>query len=70
MLGLLKEARMRAKLRQVEVAQALGKPQSYVSKVENGERRIDPVELLAFARVYETSILSLLDTGPDGRSSR
>ncbi|MEA2563702.1 MAG: hypothetical protein QOH06_5206 [Acidobacteriota bacterium] len=30
----------------------LGKPQSYVSKVERAERRIDPPELARFAEVY------------------
>jgi hypothetical protein len=35
-----------AKLTQAQVAAKLGKPQSYVSKVESGERRIDPPELV------------------------
>lgn len=42
----LREARLRAGLRQVDVAAALGKPQSYVAKVERGERRIDLIETL------------------------
>ncbi len=60
MLQRLRDARIAANLRQIEVAEALGKPQSYVSKVENGERRIDPIELKAFARVYGVSVLNLL----------
>lgn len=52
MLKRLREARKKAGLTQVEVAQALGKPQSYVTKCELGERRIDPVELQRFARLY------------------
>lgn len=44
-------ARRDAGLTQAEVAAALRKPQSYVSKVESGERRIDMVELLDFLRV-------------------
>jgi len=34
----------------------MGKPQSFVSKVENGERRIDPTELALLARVYGRDI--------------
>lgn len=52
MLSRLREAREAAKLTQTQVAEKLGKPQSYVSKVESGERRIDPVELARFAAVY------------------
>jgi hypothetical protein len=30
----------------------LGKPQPFLSKCESGERRVDFVELLAFAELY------------------
>jgi transcriptional regulator with XRE-family HTH domain len=46
-LEMLKQARLDANLSQVEVAARLEKPQSYVSKCESGERRVDIVELLA-----------------------
>ena len=49
----LRALRLAAGLRQVEVARRLGKPQSFVSKSENGERRVDVVELDQFARLYE-----------------
>jgi transcriptional regulator with XRE-family HTH domain len=38
------------RLSQQQVAQALGRPQSFVAKVENGERRLDIVELVGYAR--------------------
>jgi len=38
----LREARLAAGLTQTQVAERLGKPQSFVSKVELGERQIDP----------------------------
>lgn len=44
--SLLVELRERSRLTQTELANWLGRPQSYVSKYERGERRIDPVELI------------------------
>ncbi len=51
-LSRLREARRQAGLTQAEVAQSLRHPQSYVSKCESGERRVDVVELAAFAKLY------------------
>ena len=45
LLELLVELRRAAKLKQVDVAEALGRPQSFVSKYESGERRLDILEL-------------------------
>ncbi len=42
---LLRSYREQAGLRQVDVAEKLGLPQSFVSKYESGERRLDLVEL-------------------------
>jgi len=56
MLERLREARLAAGLTQVQVAERLGKPQSFVSKVELGERRIDPVELRRFAELYGKTV--------------
>jgi len=43
--ALLREIRVEAGLRQVDVAERLGEPQSLVSKYESGERRLDLVEV-------------------------
>lgn len=40
----LKEARKAAGMTQKQVAKELDRPQSFVSKVETGERRIDPTD--------------------------
>ncbi len=48
----LRQARKEAGLTQVEVARRLSRSQSFVTKAETGERRLDVVELRAFARIY------------------
>ena len=48
----LRSARVEAGLTQSEVARLLNKPQTYISKCELGERRVDIVELQEFARIY------------------
>lgn len=52
----LKKARNEAGLDQVHVAKLLGVSQSYISKMESGQRRIDIVQLKAFAKVYKKRI--------------
>ena len=52
----LRQARRDAGLTQEEVARRLGKPQSFVSKCESGERRVDVIELSKFARLYGKDI--------------
>jgi transcriptional regulator with XRE-family HTH domain len=44
--SLLSEARATAQLTQVQVAERLGRPQSFVSKYESGERQLDVVEFV------------------------
>jgi len=49
----LKEARAGVGLTQVDVSQKLKKPQSYISKIERGERRVDVAELSILAKIYK-----------------
>ena len=53
LLKILKEARLAAGLRQLDVAQALNRPQSYVAKIESGERKIDFIEVIDFCKVVD-----------------
>ena len=48
----LRQARVEVGFTQVEAAKKLDKPQSFVSKCESGERRVDVVELRRFAKLY------------------
>lgn len=44
----LKKTRLAASLRQIDLAKLLKKPQSYVSKIESGERNLDVIEFLVY----------------------
>lgn len=52
----LKKARLEVGLGQIEVAQKLGKTQSYLSKIESGQRRFDVLQLKEFAKLYKKSL--------------
>ena len=56
----LKSARLKAHMSQQQVADKLGVPQSFVAKVESGERRIDVVEFLNFVEAVEGSWKDIL----------
>lgn len=49
-LELLKTLRVGKGITQLELAELLKKPQSFVSKYESGERRIDVFEFIAICR--------------------
>ena len=50
LLELLRQIRLDAGLRQVDLAKRLRQPQSYISKYESGERRLDLLELREVCR--------------------
>jgi transcriptional regulator with XRE-family HTH domain len=55
-LKVLREARERAGLTQVQLARKIGETQTFVSKCERGERRIDVIELRTFCRAFGLSL--------------
>ncbi len=52
----LKQARFEIGLDQKQVANILKKTQSYVSKIESGQRRIDVIQLKSFAKIYKKDL--------------
>ena len=57
---LLADARRAAGLTQVELAKKLGRPQSFISKVERGQHRLDVIEFLEVARALKVDPARLL----------
>lgn len=51
----LREARAKAGLTQEEVGRRLGQSQSFISKCERGERRMDVIELMAFCKALDVA---------------
>ena len=57
LLTALRTARKRAAMTQVQAARRLGRHQSFVSKVESGERRLDVIELAQLCRLYRQDLV-------------
>lgn len=70
LLTVLKAARKRAGVSQVDLAERLGNTQTFVSKCERGERRIDAVELVEFAEALGVPPLGLLGECLEQRAAR
>ena len=70
LLTVLKAARKRAGVSPVDLAERLGNTQTFVSKCERGERRIDAVELVEFAEALGVPPLGLLGEYLEQRAAR
>lgn len=60
LLSRLRQARIKSGFSQSQVADKLGKHQSYISKVESGERRLDVIEVKKIAAIYEVDVSELI----------
>ena len=58
---ILRTARKEKGLTQVTLAQALGHPQSFVAKMESGERRLDVVEFAHIAALLSIDPVNVLN---------
>lgn len=54
--GLLRELRLEAGLSQDELAEKLNVPQSLISRIEVGERRLDILELRQYCSAVQTTM--------------
>lgn len=63
---LMIQARERSGLTQVQVAGALGKPQSFISKYERGDRRLDFSEFVEIADVLGIDVAEFISAYRDG----
>ena len=59
--ALLRKLRLDAGLRQADVAQRLSEPQSFVSKYESGEQRLDLIELKRVCEALGTTLLAIVN---------
>ncbi|HCM1989787.1 TPA: helix-turn-helix transcriptional regulator [Salmonella enterica subsp. salamae serovar 30:m,t:-] len=57
----LREARIANHITQEELAKAFGRPQSFIAKVESGERRLDIVEFVKLCRLIKIDPVNILD---------
>lgn len=60
LLQQLRDLRLEAGLTQAELSAALGRPQSYVSDVERGERRMDLLQLRDFCTACDASLANFV----------
>ena len=60
LINALKEVRISAGLSQRELARRLGKPPSFVNKIELLERRLDILEFIAIANALDVPAEALL----------
>jgi transcriptional regulator with XRE-family HTH domain len=58
---LLRQARLDAGLTQAQLAEAIDQSQSYVSKYESGEQRLDLIELQAICKAVELPLVDLVE---------
>jgi transcriptional regulator with XRE-family HTH domain len=58
---LLRQIRLGAGLRQTDLAEKLGQPQSFISKYESGERRLDLLELRQVCQAVGLSLADFVD---------
>lgn len=60
LLELLREIREKANVTQTELAERLGRSQSFVTKYERGDRRLDAIQLRTICLALGTDLVSFV----------
>jgi transcriptional regulator with XRE-family HTH domain len=60
LLRLLRETREQANVTQTELAERLGRSQSFVTKFERGDRRLDAIQLRTICQALGTDLVSFV----------
>jgi Helix-turn-helix. len=66
---LLRKIRLDAGLTQIQVAELIGETQSYVSKYETGEQRLDLIEIEVICKAVGISLRSFIELYLEGQQS-
>lgn len=64
--NLLRQIRLDANLTQLQLAEKIGQTQSYVSKYENGEQRLDLIELEAVCKAAGIPLTNFVERYLEG----
>lgn len=59
--ALLRQVRLDANLTQLQLSEKIGQTQSYVSKYENGEQRLDLIELESVCKATGVSLTDFVE---------
>lgn len=59
--ALLRQVRLDTNTTQIQLAEKIGQTQSYVSKYENGEQRLDLIELEAVCKAVGISLTDFVE---------
>nr|WP_315291939.1 helix-turn-helix transcriptional regulator [Serratia proteamaculans] len=60
-IKVLRDTRIEKGITQAKLAEALGRPQSFIAKVENGERKLDVVEFALIARLLSVDAGAVME---------
>jgi len=60
LLRILRSKRQQKRISQEDLAKKLGVPQSFISKIESGERRIDVIDLFRYCEVLNIELVQFI----------